>query len=82
MAPSLQQSLERLQMDYVDLYLVHSPFGYKVFEDLFLNFHPVLTRTDGSAFTSGTVDPVSVLGQVTPKIVKEEIVTSWLSVHN
>ncbi|XP_064614375.1 prostaglandin F synthase 2-like [Liolophura sinensis] len=28
-APSLQQSLDRLQMDYVDLYLVHSPFGYK-----------------------------------------------------
>ena len=43
-APLLRQSLDKLQLDYVDLYLVHMPFG--VSRDAF----------DKGGITAATVD--------------------------
>lgn len=34
----IRRSLDLLQVDYVDLYLVHTPFGFKDVEG---NLHPV-----------------------------------------
>lgn len=32
--PALKEALERLKMDYVDLYLIHFPIGEKVIIDI------------------------------------------------
>lgn len=51
----LKRSLEYLQVDYLDLYLVHTPFAFKDVEG---NLHP--TTPDGRIDMDVTTDHVAV----------------------
>ncbi|KAK3926247.1 Aldo-keto reductase family 1 member A1 [Frankliniella fusca] len=51
----LKRSLEHLQMDYVDVYLVHVPFAFEVDGD---NLHP--RGPDGKPIVSPDVDHIAV----------------------
>lgn len=51
----LKRSLEDLQLDYVDLYLVHVPFAFKEVEG---NLHP--TTADGKVDLDVTTDIIAV----------------------
>lgn len=51
----LKRSLELLQVDYVDLYLLHVPFG---FNDVEGNLHPI--KSDGTIDMDVTTDHVAI----------------------
>ncbi|KAK9875417.1 hypothetical protein WA026_007810 [Henosepilachna vigintioctopunctata] len=51
----LKKSLENLQMDYVDLYLIHVPFAFKEVGE---NLHP--TKADGTIDMDITTDHVAI----------------------
>lgn len=51
----LKRSLENLQVDYVDVYLVHVPFGFKDIEG---NLHPI--NEQGEIDLDLTTDHVAV----------------------
>jgi len=49
-------SLEKLGLDYLDMYLVHMPFAFKLDE----NTCTAATNEDGSYILDFNTDPVSV----------------------
>ncbi|KAJ8969572.1 hypothetical protein NQ317_005900 [Molorchus minor] len=51
----LNKSLESLQLDYIDLYLVHTPFGLNEVEG---NLHP--TKPDGTSDYDSTTDHLAI----------------------
>lgn len=51
----LKKSLENLQVDYVDLYLVHVPFAFK---DVDGNLHP--TTPEGNIDMDTTTDHIAI----------------------
>lgn len=52
----IKLSLERLGLEYLDMYLVHMPFGFKLNEET----HAAATDEDGNYILDFNTDPVSV----------------------
>lgn len=52
----IKSSLEKLGLDYLDMYLVHMPFAFKMDEKTCV----AATRADGSYVLDLDTDPVSV----------------------
>ncbi|XP_076235142.1 aldo-keto reductase family 1 member A1 isoform X2 [Calliopsis andreniformis] len=74
----IKLSLEKLGLDYVDMYLIHMPFAFKLDKDVYAP----ATHEDGSYILDTDTDPVSVWKEMEEQVRKGRTKSIGLSNFN